>query len=53
MLQMRTIGKYDLELSKSEYEKAKAELLIAELNLKRCKISAPFMELLNKFRQYI
>ena len=24
MLQMRTIGKYDLELSKSEYEKAKA-----------------------------
>ena len=42
MLQMRTIGKYDLELSKSEYEKAKAELLIAELNLKRCKISAPF-----------
>ena len=42
MFQMRTIGKYDLELSKSEYEKAKAELLIAELNLKRCKISAPF-----------
>ena len=34
MFQMRTIGKYDLELSKSEYEKAKAELLIAELNLK-------------------
>ena len=29
MFQMRTIGKYDLELSKSEYEKAKAELLIA------------------------
>ena len=26
MFQMRTIGKYDLELSKSEYEKAKAEL---------------------------
>ena len=25
-----------------EYEKAKAELLIAELNLKRCKILAPF-----------
>ena len=25
MLQMRTIGKYDLELSKSEYEKSKAE----------------------------
>jgi len=42
MFQMRTIGKYDLELSKSEYEKAKAELLIAELNLKRCKILAPF-----------
>ena len=42
MFQMRTIGKYDLELSKSEYEKAKAELLIAELNLERCKISAPF-----------
>ena len=31
MLQMRTIGKYDLELSKSEYEKAKAELLILSL----------------------
>ena len=28
MLQMRTIGKYDLELSKSEYEKAKALSLI-------------------------
>ena len=42
MLQMRSIGKYELELSISEYEKAKAELLIAELNLKRCKISAPF-----------
>ncbi len=37
MLQMRTIGKYDLELSKSEYEKAKAELLIAYRKRYRCK----------------
>ena len=42
MLQMRSIGKYELELSKSEFEKAKAELHIAELNVERCSISAPF-----------
>ena len=42
MLQMRSIGKYELELSISEYEKAKSELLIAELNVERCKIKAPF-----------
>ena len=42
MLQMRSIGKYELELSKSEFEKAKAELHIAELNVERCTISAPF-----------
>ena len=53
MLQMRTIGKYDLELSKSEYEKAKAELLIAELNLKRCKIAAPFDGAVEEISQYI
>ncbi len=42
MLQMRSIGKYELELSISEYEKAKSELRIAELNVKRCQIRAPF-----------
>ena len=42
MLQMRSIGKYELELSISEYEKAKSELRIAELNLERCEIRAPF-----------
>ena len=42
MLQMRSIGKYELELSISEYEKAKSELRIAELNVERCKIKAPF-----------
>ena len=42
MLQMRSIGKYELELSISEYEKAKSELRIAELNVKRCQIKAPF-----------
>ena len=42
MLQMRSIGKYELELSMSEYEKAKSELRIAELNVERCQIKAPF-----------
>ena len=42
MLQMRSIGKYELELSISEYEKAKSELRIAELNVDRCQIKAPF-----------
>ena len=42
MLQMRSIGKYELELSISDYEKAKSELRIAELNLERCQIKAPF-----------
>ena len=42
MLQMRSIGKYELELSISEYEKAKSELRIAELNVERCHIKAPF-----------
>ena len=42
MLQMRSIGKYELELSTSEYEKAKSELRIAELNVERCQIKAPF-----------
>ena len=42
MLQMRSIGKYELELSISEYEKAKSELRIAELNVERCEIKAPF-----------
>ena len=42
MLQMRSIGKYELELSISEYEKAKSELRIAELNVARCHIKAPF-----------
>ena len=42
MLQMRSIGKYELELSISEYEKAKSELRIAELKVERCQIKAPF-----------
>ena len=42
MLQMRSIGKYELELSISEYEKAKSEPRIAELNVERCQIKAPF-----------
>ena len=42
MLQMRSIGKYELEVSISEYEKAKSELRIAELNVERCQIKAPF-----------
>ena len=42
MLQMRSIGKYEQELSKSEYDKATSEHLIATLNLERCKIYAPF-----------
>ena len=42
MLQMRSIGKYELELSISEYDKAKSELRIAELNVERCQIKAPF-----------
>ncbi len=42
MLQMRSIGKYELELSISEYEKGKSELRIAELNVERCQIKAPF-----------
>ncbi len=42
MLQMRSIGKYELELSISEYEKSKSELRIAELNVERCQIKAPF-----------
>ena len=42
MLQMRSIGKYELELSISEYEKAKSELRIAQLNVERCQIKAPF-----------
>ena len=42
MLQMRSIGKYELELSISEYENAKSELRIAELNVERCQIKAPF-----------
>ena len=42
MLQMISIGKYELELSISEYEKAKSELRIAELNVERCEIRAPF-----------
>ena len=36
MLQMRSIGKYELELSKSEFEKAKAEL--TELNAENDKL---------------
>ena len=45
---MGSIGKYELELSISEYEKAKSELRIAELNVERCEIRTLLMVRLRK-----
>ena len=42
MFKMRSIGKFELQLSVLEHEKAKSELKIADLNVKRCLILAPF-----------
>ena len=39
---MRSIGKLQYQLSVSALKKAKAELDIATLNVKRCKIIAPY-----------
>ena len=39
---MRSIGELQYELSINGLKKAKAELLIADLNVKRCKIIAPY-----------
>ena len=42
LLDMRSIGKLQYQLSVSALKKAKAELDIATLNVKRCKIIAPY-----------
>ena len=42
LLDMRSIGKLQYQLTVSNYEKAKAELNIANLNLDRCEIIAPY-----------
>ena len=42
LLDMRSIGKLQYQLTVSNYEKAKAELNIAELNVERCEIIAPY-----------
>ena len=42
LLDMRSIGKLQYQLSVSALNKAKAELDIATLNVKRCKIIAPY-----------
>ncbi len=42
LLEMRSIGKLQYQLSESALRKAKAELDIAKLNVDRCKIIAPY-----------
>ena len=42
LFNMRSIGELQYELSINGLKKAKAELLIADLNVKRCKIIAPY-----------
>ena len=39
---MRSIGALDVTLAKAEYDKARAELKIASLNVERCTVKAPF-----------
>lgn len=39
---MRSIGALDVTLAKAEYDKARAELKIANLNVERCTVKAPF-----------
>jgi RND family efflux transporter MFP subunit len=39
---MRSIGKLDVTLAHSEYDKDRSELKIAMLNVERCSIKAPF-----------
>ena len=42
LLEMRSIGKLQYQLSVSALEKAKAELNISKLNIERCEIVAPY-----------
>ena len=42
LLEMRSIGKLQYQLSESALKKAKAELNIAKLNVDRCEIVAPY-----------
>ena len=42
LLELRSIGKLQYQLTVSNYEKAKAELSIATLNVDRCEIIAPY-----------
>lgn len=39
---MRSIGALDVTLAKADYDKARAELKIARLNVERCAVKAPF-----------
>lgn len=39
---MRSIGALDVTLAKADYDKARAELKIARLNVERCIVKAPF-----------
>lgn len=39
---MRSIGALDVTLAKADYDKARAELKIASLNVERCLVKAPF-----------
>lgn len=39
---MRSIGKLEVTIAKAEYDKARAEVKIADLNVKRCTVAAPY-----------
>lgn len=39
---MRSIGALDVTLAKADYDKARAELKIASLNVERCSVKAPY-----------
>lgn len=39
---MRSIGALDVTLAKADYDRARAELRIASLNVERCTVKAPF-----------
>ena len=39
---MRSIGALDVALAKADYDKARAELKIASLNVERCSVKAPY-----------
>ena len=42
LYQLDSVGELELEVTRSEYEKAKAELRAAEINRKDCRLKAPF-----------